>query len=145
MQDHTLVGLKNWIASLQHYSWAAGRTAPSHELVDNQAFNEQNSPLPAHSFPCFPPFSLFSPVLLTSHLQAAGADGLHQQHACRPAGTFWRTSWEADGSPVLSGHSPDGKHADLPKTVHAVSQLQQDRRASCCPTLFLVSIWSLSF
>lgn len=145
MQDHTLVGLKNWIPSLQHYSWAAGRTAPSHELVDNQAFNDEwNSPLPTH-FSLLSPFSLFSLVLLTSHLQAAGADGLHQRHACRPAGTFWRTSWEADGSPVLSGHSPDGKHADLPKTVHAVSQLQQARRASCCPTLFLVSICSLSF
>lgn len=60
MQDHTLVGLKNWIPSLQHYSWAAGRTAPSHELVDNQAFNdERNSPLPTHSFPCFPPFLCF--------------------------------------------------------------------------------------
>lgn len=95
--------------------------------------DEQKSPLSKHScFPCFPPSFCLSQLILTSHLWAARTDRLHNQHVSLPVGTFWRTSWKADGSPVLSGQSPDGKHADLQKAVHAVSQLQQARRASCC-------------
>lgn len=61
MQDHPLDGLKNWILSSQHYSLAAGRTAPSHKRVDNKVFNdERSSPLPTRSFfPCFPPSPCF--------------------------------------------------------------------------------------
>lgn len=95
--------------------------------------DDQRSPLCVHSsFPRFPPSFCLSPLIFTSHLWAARTDSSTTKHTSLSVGTSWRTSWKADGSPVVSGQPPDGKHTDLQKSVHAVSQLQPARRPSWC-------------
>lgn len=69
-------------------------------------------------------FSLFSPFLsfpIDPIFGLQGLTGSTNKHVSFTVGTFWRTSWEADGSPVLSGQPPDGKHRDLQKAVHTLS------------------------
>lgn len=70
--------------------------------------------------------SLFSPFLsfpVDPHIPSLGCKDWVGS-ASKPmnflVGTFWRTSWKADGS-VLSGQPPDGKHTDLQKVLHALS------------------------
>lgn len=71
--------------------------------------------LPVLPFSVCPPWSSH-PI---SGLQ--GRTGSTNKHVSFPVGSFWGTSWKADGSPVLSGQPPDGKHTDIQKAVHALS------------------------
>lgn len=96
-------------------------------------------------FPAFPLLSVFPCWSSRPVFGLQGLTGSTTKHVSLPVGTFWRTSWKPDGSPILSGQSPDGKHTDLQKAVHDVSQLQQARRASCCLILIPDSICTLSF
>lgn len=104
-----------------------------------------NSKAPSACTPPLPALPLLSELILTSHLRAARTDRIHTQTLSLPVGTLWRTSWKADGSPVLSGQPPDGKHTDLQKPVPVVSQLQQAWRASCCLILTPGPIRTLPF
>lgn len=73
--------------------------------------------------PLFPVFSFSVFPHWPSHpvFGLQGLTGSTSKHVSFLVGTFWQTSWKADGSPVLSGQPPDGEHTDLQKAVHALS------------------------